>query len=116
MMPNIDPRTMKSMLAKMGITTEEMPAIRVTIETNDKTITIENPHVTKISAQGSVSFQVEGKVSEDAGAHVKVEVTEDDVKLVMEQTGVSDENKVRDALTAANGDIAAAIIELKKGQ
>jgi nascent polypeptide-associated complex subunit alpha len=113
MMPNMDPRTMKNMLAKMGIKTEEISAIRVTIETSDRNIVIENPQITKISAQGSVSFQVGGNVREEE-KQIAPEVTEDDIKLVMEQTGVNDEQKVRDALSASNGDIAAAILALKK--
>lgn len=113
MMPNMDPRTMKNMLAKMGIKTEEIDAVRVVIECSDKTIIIENPQITRISSQGSVSFQIGGNVSEDI-KKIAIEVTDDDVKLVMENTGIKDEQKVRDALKNANGDIAAAIVELKK--
>jgi len=105
---------MKSMLAKMGIKTEEIDAVRVTIETNDRNIVIENPQITKISAQGSTSFQVGGNVREEE-KQITVEVTDDDVKLVMDQTGVRDEQRVRDALSTSNGDIAAAILELKNG-
>ncbi len=113
MMPNMDPRTMKNMLAKMGIKTEEIDAIRVTIETNDKNIVIENPQITKISSQGSTSFQVGGNVREEE-KHMALDVTDDDVKLVMEQTGIKDEQRIRESLSDSNGDIAAAILELKK--
>ena len=113
MLPNMDPRTMKTMLAKMGIKTEEIDAIRVVIESSDKTIVIENPQITKISAQGAISFQVAGNVTEEA-KKIKMEITDDDVKLVMENTGIKDEQRVRDALENSNGDIAAAILELKK--
>ncbi len=106
---------MKSMLAKMGIKTEEINALRVTIETDDKNIVIESPQVTKISAQGSVSFQIGGDVKEEQKL-VSVEITEDDIRLVMEQTGETDEQKIREALENSGGDIAAAILELKKDQ
>lgn len=112
MMPNMDPRAMKGMLAKMGIKTEELNAVRVTIETVDKTITIENPQVTQISAQGSLSFQVSGNVTEER-KNVSTEVTEDDIKLVMENTGITDPEKAKQALLDANGDIAMAILALK---
>src|SRR5580700_5646190 len=112
MMPNMDPRTMKNMLAKMGIKTEEIDALRVVIECSDKTITIDNPQITQISSQGSVSFQIGGEIHE-AAKKITMEVTDDDVKLVMENTGVKDEQKVREALQNANGDIAAAIVALK---
>ncbi len=108
----MDPRAMKSMLAKMGIKTEELNAIKVTIELGDKTIIVENPQVTKISAQGATSFQIAGNVSEQE-KNIKLEVTDDDIKLIMESSGVKDEQKVREALENANGDIAAAIIALK---
>ncbi len=114
MMPNMDPRTMKSMLAKMGITTEEMNALKVVIEGPDKNLVIENPQVTKISAQGAVSFQVTGEVREES-KKVSLEITDSDIKMVMEKTGVNDENRARLALEAANGDIAEAILSLGGG-
>ena len=43
----------------------------------------------------------------------KVEIGEDDVKLVMQQAGVSDESLARSALEETNGDIAEAILKLK---
>ena len=110
----MDPRQMKSMLSKMGIKTEEVDAIKVTIETNDKNIVIENPQITKISAQGSISFQVGGEVHEER-KQIALDITNEDVKMVMDQTGIGDEQKVRDALANSEGDIAAAILELKKG-
>jgi nascent polypeptide-associated complex subunit alpha len=113
MMPNMDPRAMKGMLAKMGIKTEELNAIRVTIETVDKTITIANPQITKISAQGSISFQVSGEVTEEA-KDVLMEITDDDINLVMENTGITDHEKAKKALLDANGDIATAILALQK--
>lgn len=111
-MPNMDPRAMKSMLAKMGIKTEEINALRVTIECSDKNIVIESPQVTAISAQGSVSYQIAGEVREEHKA-VSIEITEDDIKTVMEQTGVKDRASVEEALKNSNGDIAEAIIALK---
>lgn len=113
MMPNMDPKAMKSMLAKMGIKTEDLNAVRVTIETVDKTIVIENPQITRISAQGSISFQVSGDVSETE-KQIALEVTADDIKLVMDNSGVEDEERARQALLDAKGDIATAILTLKK--
>ena len=110
----MNPGQMKSMLSKMGIKTEVVDAIKVVIETNDKNIVIENPQITKISAQGSVSFQVGGEVHEEQ-KQIAVDITNDDVKMVMDQAGISDEQKARDALENSEGDIAAAILELKNG-
>ena len=112
MMPNMDPRAMKSMLAKMGIKTEDIDAAKVVIESNDKTIVIENPQITKISAQGNVSFQITGSIKEEMKS-ISIEITEDDIKLVMQSSGVNDEKKAKEALERNNGDIAAAILDLK---
>ncbi len=110
-MPNIDPRALKEMMAKMGIKTSEIDAQSVTIHCADKDLVITNPQVTRIEAQGSVSFQVVGNVQEKMPLAV-TEITDDDIKFVMEKTGVSDKERVRTALRASNGDLAAAILAL----
>ncbi|MGI0100421.1 MAG: nascent polypeptide-associated complex protein [Candidatus Micrarchaeaceae archaeon] len=113
MMPNMDPRTMKSLMAKMGIKSSEIDAIRVVIETTDKDIIIENPQVTKIEAQGAISFQVVGDITEGAKAQ-QANVTEDDISLVAEKTGITDRDLIREKLEEDNGDIAKAILDLTK--
>ncbi|MDE1845657.1 MAG: hypothetical protein KGH53_00005 [Candidatus Micrarchaeota archaeon] len=115
MMPNIDPRTLKTMMTRMGIKSTDIPATRVVIEGLDKNIVIEDPQVLSIEAQGSVSFQISGRVVEEAKAIEKVEISEDDINTVKEQTGIGDEGAVRKALEETNGDIAEAIIKLKGG-
>ncbi|MCL5100108.1 MAG: nascent polypeptide-associated complex protein [Candidatus Marsarchaeota archaeon] len=114
MMPNIDPRALKSMMAKMGIKSTEIDARSVVIDCQDRQIVITNPQVTQIEAQGTVSFQVAGEVEERAKEqeHAAAEITDDDVKLVMERTGESDAAKVKEVLEKNNGDLAAAILEL----
>ena len=115
MMPNMDPRMLKRMMDSMGIKSSEIKAGRVVIEAEDKNIVIENPQVTRIDAQGNVSFQVSGEVKEVERITAKVEINDDDVKLVMEKSGVGDEGKARAALEETGGDIAAAIMKLKEG-
>ncbi|MDE1856885.1 MAG: hypothetical protein KGH98_02245 [Candidatus Micrarchaeota archaeon] len=114
MMPNIDPRAMKAMMAKMGIKTTEIDASRIVIECPDREIVIESPQVTMIEAQGTVSFQVAGHVTERQ-KDVSVEITDDDIRLVSEKTGVSDLDRVRKALEESKGDIAQAIVALTEG-
>ncbi|MDE1871750.1 MAG: NagC family transcriptional regulator [Candidatus Micrarchaeota archaeon] len=111
MMPNMDPRTMKNLMARMGIKSSDISAKRVIIESDGKNIIIDNPQVTRIEAQGAVSFQVVGDVSESAAIE-SVSITEEDIDLVAEKTGLSDRNLIRDKLTAENGDIAKAILDL----
>jgi nascent polypeptide-associated complex subunit alpha len=112
MMPNIDPRTMRNMMAKMGIKSTEIPAVRVIIESADGSILITNPQVTKIEAQGATSFQISGEVSEQQ-ARVEVEISQDDIDTVAASSGVSDREKIVAALQEENGDIARAILRLK---
>ena len=112
MMPNIDPRTLKSMMAKMGIKSSELNADKVVISCADKDIVITDPQITMIEAQGTKSFQIAGTITENEKS-VSIEISEDDVKMVMESSGASEED-ARKALEESNGDIAKAILELKK--
>ena len=109
---NIDPRTLKSMMAKMGIKSSELNADKVIISCADKDIVITDPQVTMIEAQGTKSFQIAGTITENEKS-VSIEISEDDVKMVMESSGASEED-ARKALEDSNGDIAKAILELKK--
>lgn len=118
MLGGMDPRTMKNMMAKMGISSTDIEAIRVTIECGDKEIIIVEPQVILIEAQGTKSFQIAGSISErkkETPPDV-VEITDDDITMVMENSGESDRGKVRGALKATNGDIAAAIMKLKQNK
>jgi nascent polypeptide-associated complex subunit alpha len=109
MMPGMDPRQMQQMMKQMGIKSEEISAKSVVIETEDSKLIIDNPQVTKISMQGNESFQISGTVRKEEN------ISEDDVKMVSEQAEVS-EDKAREALAEAKGDIAEAIMKLKEGE
>ena len=115
MLPNMDPKQMKSIMEKMGIKSTDVDALRVVIECPDRHIIISHPQVTRIDAQGMVTFSVAGNVSEQAAEQAKVEITDDDVKLVMEQSGVYDPSRAKAALEESKGDIASAIMRLKEG-
>jgi nascent polypeptide-associated complex subunit alpha len=112
MMPNIDPRALKSMMDRMGIKSEEIDADEVTIHCKDKIIKITNPSVILIDAKGNLSFQISGTVEEHG--NIKMEVDEEDVKVVMESTGITNKEIIKKALEDANGDIAEAILKLKE--
>lgn len=115
MMPNIDPRQLKRMMESMGIKSSEIKAGRVIIECADRNIIIDNPQVTAIDAQGNRSFQVSGNVSEEEREAAKVEISDEDVKMVMQGAGIDNEADARRALESTNGDIAEAIIKIRKG-
>jgi nascent polypeptide-associated complex subunit alpha len=111
MMPNVDPKALKSMMARMGIKSSEIDANRVVINLQDKDIVIENPQVTRMEAQGTVSFQISGEIHE-LNRNVKAEITEEDIDFVSEKTGVKDRETVLKAITESNGDLAEAILKL----
>lgn len=107
-MGKINPAQMQAMMKKLGIKSEQLPAKKVTIELEDKTLEIAEPSVTVIEMQGQKTFQVMGEVSEK-----ETGVPQADVKMVSEQAGVSEE-KAREELEKTKGDIAQAIANLKK--
>jgi nascent polypeptide-associated complex subunit alpha len=108
----MDPRAMKGMLDRLGIKSKSIASTRVVIECEGKDIVIEDPEITLIEGQGIKSFQISGRVSEVD--RTPAEVSEEDVKFVKEQTGVQDDARVRKALEEAKGNIAEAILKLKK--
>lgn len=112
MMPNMDPRALKKMMDSMGMKTTEISAERVIIEGRERNIVIENPSITMIEMQGNKTFQIGGSISEVEKEKAKVEITEEDVRMVRERTGAGEE-EARRALEETDGDIAEAILRLK---
>jgi len=116
MMPNINPRQMEQMMRKMGVKQEDIDAEQVIIVCSDKKIIIDNPSVQKVNMMGKESYQISGDESEESKDVASdesdpVEVTEEDIKTVMDQTGSSEEEALQ-ALGDTNGNIAEAIILL----
>ena len=107
MMPGMDPRKMKEIMKKLQMDTREIRARRVVIETGDSNIIITDPEVMEVDLMGKKVFQVSGNVTEEEA------VREEDVQMVMEQTG-RDREEVVKKLRELNNDIARAIIELKE--
>ena len=112
MIPNMDPRAMKRMMESMGMKNTEIAAGRVVIEGKDSDIVIDNPNVVLIEMQGNKIFQITGSISEKSKAP-GTEISDEDIKLVKEQTGINDDSAVRAALEESNGDIAGEILKLK---
>ena len=110
-MMGLNPRDIEKAMKRMGIQQQEIDAVEVVIRTNEKILTIKNPHVAKVNAMGQESFQITGNV-EEKSVDTAPEINEDDIKTVMEQTGASKE-KAKEAIEKNKGDLAQAIIELK---
>tara|TARA_Y100000310_G_C20268197_1_gene616754 strand:- start:235 stop:546 length:312 start_codon:yes stop_codon:yes gene_type:complete len=101
----MDPKKMQAAMKQMGISQENIEALRVIIEQGDnKKIIIENPSVTKMKVQGQESFQISGEVKEEES------VSEEDLKTVMEKTGCSKEDAKK--VLEKTGDLAEAILEM----
>ncbi len=98
---------MQEAMKQMGIAQENIPATKVTIETDQGNIILENPSVVKIKVQGQESFQISGDVKEETKVE---EVSEQDIKTVMEKTNCSEE-KAKETLEKTK-DLAEAILEL----
>ena len=112
MMPGMNPRKMQAMMKQMGIQQVDIPATEVIIKTADKEIVISNPSVQKVNMMGNQNFQVSGNISERS-LDSTPEISEEDVKTVMEQSNVS-EDEARKAIVDAKGDLAVAIMGLIK--
>ena len=112
MFPGMNPRKMQQMMKKMGIQQVDIPATEVIIKSEGKEIVITNPSVAKVNMMGQETFQISGEVNEREESS-EPEISEDDVKTVVDQTGAPEE-KAKQALEESGGDIAAAILALKE--
>ena len=117
-----NPRELRRMLRRMGVRVEELSNVKsVSIVLDDYEIIIRNPQVSVMTIQGQKVYQIVGgqeekvEVSPESELVEEVTFSEDDVKFVMEQSGVSREVAVK-ALKEANGDIAKAILLITEGK
>ena len=126
----MSPKQMKAAMKRQGIDMDTVDGVeKVVVLTRDKEIVFDRPEVTAITAQGMVTYQVVGSPKERArsatvaaaGDEVSGEdlveaissakYSEEDVELVMGQTGASEE-AARAALDACEGEVAEAIMKL----
>jgi nascent polypeptide-associated complex subunit alpha len=122
-MRGVNPRQVKQAMKRMGIETEELQGVtEVIIRTKDKQYVIKDAEVTVMKVQGQKTFQVVGedkvmpldhvqKSTEGLATPAQPSIPEEDIKLVMGQTGVSRERAV-EALKACDGQPAEAIIKI----
>jgi len=106
-MGKLDPKTMQKMMGQFGIKSTELEANKVIIECNGKRIVIENPNVTIVNFQGKKTYTIMGEEKEESLGPSK-----EDIAMVAKQANVP-EKKAEAALLKNDGDIAAAILELK---
>lgn len=112
MFPGMNKRQMEQMMRQMGMVQTEVEASQVIMVTPKGNLIIENPQVTKVNMMGQETYQIVGEAQLQAN-DVAVEVTSEDINTVVEQTHVS-ADVAKQAIIDANGDLAAAILNLTK--
>lgn len=113
MLPGMNPRQMQQAMKKLGMKQDEIDAIAVIIRTKKEDIIITNPSVQKVDMMGNISYQVSGEEEHRPLEEEEPEISEEDIETVIAQTGASRED-AETALKKSKGDLAAAIISLKK--
>jgi nascent polypeptide-associated complex subunit alpha len=112
-------------MRKMGISTEELTDVQeIIILTKSKEYVFKEAEVTIMTVQGQKTFQVVGEpevrprsaVNGKPGAMATAEtgLPEEDITLVMDQTGASREKAI-EALKATDGQPAEAILKIMAG-
>lgn len=106
----INPREMRRLMRQLKA--KEIDAYEVIIKARDGDYVIEDPQVMYMEIQGQKMLQVVGEMKKiEVEKEEKELYTEEDVQLVMQQTGCSEE-EARKALEEANGEPAEAIISI----
>ncbi len=96
-------------MKQMGMEMEPIEGItRVVISTASGEYVFDQAEVVAVKMQGITTYQLTGEARFVPAAP---QIPEDDIHLVMEQTGVSEE-KARATLLETGGDIAEAILRL----
>jgi nascent polypeptide-associated complex subunit alpha len=124
-MGRVNPRQMKQAMRKMGISTEELTDVQeIIILTKTKEYVFKEAEVTIMTVQGQKTFQVVGepevrpRSAETAKGNVQAPaddgLPEEDITLVMEQTGTTREKAIA-ALKATDGQPAEAILMIMAG-
>ena len=109
---NINPRQMKAMMKKLGMSVEPIEDVQsIVIKTPKGDYVFDNAEVQAMTMQGATTFQIQG---EPRFVPATPEIPKEDVAMVASQANVSEE-KARGALVATKGDIAEAIMRLSQG-
>ncbi|MCK4382012.1 MAG: hypothetical protein KAW66_01845 [Candidatus Lokiarchaeota archaeon] len=124
-------RQMRRRMQQQGIEMDQINATRVIIESQEKTLVIDQPEVVLMKQMGQEIYQVIGEAEEYSVGEVRIGekeegevaevveeseakpvITENDIMLVAAQAKV-DKEEANAALIDSEGDIAKAILFLK---
>lgn len=113
-MRRVNPRQMKKAMQQMGIKPVEINATEVIIKCPDKDIIISAPQVTRLEIAKQTVFQIIGNIQEkEIQEKREQEISQADIQLVAQQAGVTEE-EAKQALIEAEGNLAKAILLVKK--
>ena len=105
----INPRQMNQMMRRLGISVKNIDNVeKIIIQTDTKEYIFTDAEVTLMDAQGQKTYQIVGNPTVRDRSE---DTNKEDIKLIMEQTGNSEE-EAKKALQETNGDIAEAILKL----
>lgn len=116
-MRGVNPRQMKQAMKRLGITTEELKDVEeVIIRTKSKEYVLTDAAVTLMDMQGQKTFQVMGEAvirdrQEGPAKPAEPPIPEEDIQLVMGQTGCDRERAIK-ALKDSGGQPAEAILSI----
>ena len=114
----MNPRDTRRMMQRMGMSMDAVDDVeQVIIRTRSKDIVIEQPEVAILNMQGQKIIQAAGgAVTEKSAEHTAIAskpvVSEEDARLVADQTGKS-VDEAKKALIECEGDLAKAILLLQ---
>lgn len=106
-----DQRKMRRLMKQAGVKMREIEAEEVIIRTPDEEYVFRNPDVAEITAGGQKTFQLSGNY---ITRRRQREIPEGDIQIVIEQAKCTKEEAEK-ALQKADGDIAAAILQVTRG-
>lgn len=110
----VNPRQMKAMMKRMGISQEDITDVEeITIRTRTEEYIFKEALVTVMTVQGQKTFQIIGEpeIRKREAAPIAKHTPDEDVALVMEQTGASREEAEK-ALDECDGQPAEAILKI----
>lgn len=110
----VNPRQMKAMMKRMGISQEDINDVEeIVIRTRTQEYVFHEAVVSVMTVQGQKTFQVIGEpeIRKRAVVPEKEATPKEDITLVMEQTGVSEE-EAKKALEETDGQPAEAILKI----
>ena len=108
----INPREMRRLMRQLKA--QEIDAYEVIIKAKEGDYVIEDPQIMAMEVQGQKMLQIIGEMKKVEGERAKKEeeiFSDEDIEIVMQQTGCTKEEAIQ-ALKEANGEPAEAIISI----